>query len=139
MTMFEKFAKQYRLRITSDTCGDPIVQGRLYKDANISEFSEDKLAMCFLVDGRPGAPSRQGLFNSTKAKCLEAGMTLHQEGDQEGIFVFDPTNAEQSKLAIKGVRAHVKKQLSPEQVAKLVASSAAHRFAAKKTVVEAIS
>jgi hypothetical protein len=72
------FANHYRLKLIHDSCGDPIIQGRLGKDSNISEFSirnpdQPELAMCWLTDGR-----RTG------------GMRLHQEGDAEGIFVFDP-------------------------------------------------
>jgi hypothetical protein len=91
----------------------------LGKDANISEFGvrnpdSSELAMCWLTDGR-----RTGLWNATKKKCLAAGMRLHQEGDAEGIFVFDPSNPTQAKLAIKSVQAKTKRKITPESLARL--------------------
>jgi hypothetical protein len=32
------FANHYRLKLINDSCDDPIIQGRLGKDANISGF-----------------------------------------------------------------------------------------------------
>ena len=90
------------------------------KDANISEFNDvrnpdsQELAMCWLTDGR-----RTGLWNATKKKCLAAGMRLHQEGDAEGIFTFDPSNPIQAKIAIRSVHAKVKRQMTPESLARL--------------------
>ena len=75
--------------------------------------------MCWLPDGEKTA--RSGLWNHTKVKCLAAGMTLHQDGDAEGIFVFDPADPGQTKLAIKCVKAKAKakRQMTPERVAAL--------------------
>ena len=97
----------------------PLIQGRLGKDANISEFSvrnpdETELAMRWLTDAK-----RTDLWNATKKKCLAAGMRLHQEGDAEGIFVFDPANAMQAKLAIKSVQANAKRKMTPGSLARL--------------------
>jgi hypothetical protein len=117
----QEFAKQYRLKLVRDPDGGDFIAGRLYKDAVISEHDNGMLAMCFLVDGRAGAPSRQALFNRVKKESLDAGMRIAQEGDQEAVFVFDPEKPEQSKLAIRSIRAKVKRQLSPEQVARQVA------------------
>ena len=105
MTSIENFADQHRLRITRDACGDPNVQGRLYRDAVISEFDDSHLAMCWLTDGK--ATARTGLFNRVRHACLAAGMRRHQAGDAEGIFVFDPEDPVQARLAIKSVRARV--------------------------------
>ena len=89
------------------------------KDANISEFSvrnpdETELAMSWLTDAR-----RTGLWNVTKKKCLAAGMRLHQEGDAEGIFVFDPSKQMQAKLAMKSVQAKTKRKITPESLVRL--------------------
>jgi hypothetical protein len=131
----KEFAEAQRLKITKDSCGDAIIQGRLYRDANISEHDDGMLAMCFLVDGRSGTPSRQGLFNRVKKECLIAGMRLHQEGDSEAVFVFDPTDKAQSKLAIKAVRARVKRQMTPEQVAALSSRLLAARNSQKTALI----
>lgn len=112
-----QFADHYRLKLAHDECGDPIVSGRLSEDSNISDFSDTELAMCWLPDGKNTA--RTGMWNRTKAKCLAAGMLLHQDGDAEGIFVFDPVDPGQAKLAIKCVKAKAKRRITPERVAAL--------------------
>lgn len=127
-----QFAGHYRLKLSHDECGDPIIPGRLGKDSNISDFSDTELAMCWLADGKKTA--RPGMWNRTKARCLAAGMTLHQDGDAEGIFVFDPADPVQSKLAIKSVKAKVKRQMSPERLAALSESLVKARKACQERV-----
>jgi hypothetical protein len=116
MTVHE-FADQYQLTIARDLCGDSIIPGRLGKDSNISDFSDTELAMCWLTDGKKTA--RTGLWTRTKAACIAAGMTLHQDGDAEGILTFDPDIPGQAKLAIKCVQAKAKRQMTPERIAAL--------------------
>jgi hypothetical protein len=118
MTIIE-LPNHQRLRLINDSCGESIIQGRLGKDANISEFSlrnpdETESAMCWLTDHR-----RTGLWNATKKKCLVAGVRLHQDGDAEGIFVFDPSNPIQAKLAIKSVQAKSKRKMTPGSLVRL--------------------
>jgi len=100
------FATKYRLKLSIDSCGDPFIICQI-DDCNISEFSArddaTKLAMCFITDSH--LPPRSGLWNRIKGRCLAAGMKLHQAGDAEGIFVFDPADPVQARLAIKSVRA----------------------------------
>jgi hypothetical protein len=116
----QQFAEKYRLKVTREPSGDEqgdyrIIQGRLYKDANISEHDNGMLAMCWLTE-----KSHAKKFNSVKRVCLSAGMTIAQEGDDEAIFLFNPENDEQAKLAIQSIRAKVRKVLSPEALAKLL-------------------
>ena len=106
------FAEQHRVKVTKDSCGDPIIQGKAHPDANISEHDGGMLAMCFMGDST-------GRFRNVRKACLAAGFRLVQEGDSEGIFVFDPSDKAQAKLAIKSARVRVKRQMTPEQVAVL--------------------
>ncbi len=124
----QQFTEKYRLKVTRDSCGESIVLGRLYKDANISEHDAGKLCMCWLTK-----ESHQKKFNSVKAACLSAGMTIAQEGDDEAIFLFDGANDQQAKLAIQSVRARVRRQLAPEQLARQVACLSKHRFSTQET------
>jgi|SRR5208282_3909501 GGDEF domain-containing protein len=126
-----QFAEKYRLKVTKDLCGDAIIQGRLYKDANISEYN-DGLCMCWLTGVR-----RKQKFNSILKECTDAGMTVVQEGDDEVIFLFDGSNDRQAKLAIQSVRARVKKTISPETKARLVAGLAMARNLAQKPCIAA--
>jgi hypothetical protein len=126
----QDFAKKYRLKITKDSCDEPVVQGRLYKDANISEHA-GMMALCFLVDGRAGKPSRQGLFNRVRQECLDASMAISQEGDSEAVFVFDGADEKQSRLVIRTIRAKVRKVLS-EETRMALAARLANARAAKR-------
>jgi hypothetical protein len=109
-----EFASQHRLKLSHDGCDDPIIQGRIGKDSDVSDYGGRELAMCFL----PGS-KRTGLWNRIKVTCLTAGMRLHQEGDGEGIFVFNPADPVQAKLAIKSVQARARRKMTPETLARL--------------------
>jgi hypothetical protein len=104
----------------NDAGDEPIIQCRLGKDANISEFSdvrnpdESELMMRWLTDGRC-----TGLSNATKKRCLAAGMRFDQEGDAEGIFVFGPGDPVQAKFAIKSVQAKAKRKMALVSLASL--------------------
>ncbi|MGB7602252.1 MAG: hypothetical protein WBM24_18255 [Candidatus Sulfotelmatobacter sp.] len=131
--MIAEFAAAHRLKSVRDGEGEDIervVIGRIGQ-SSIYEYSETELAVSFMTDGRK-AP-RTGLFNIFKADCLEAGMTPRQIGDAEGSFSFDPNNSKQAKVAIQGIRAKVRRQLSPEQAqagaARLVAARLAKSLA----------
>ena len=118
--MIVEFAATYRLKSTREGEGEDIervIIGRLGQ-SSIYEYSETELAVSFMTDGSK-AP-RTGLFNIFKAACLEAGMTPRQIGDAEGSFSFSPSDKEQAKVAIRGIKAKMKRQLSPEQRARLV-------------------
>ena len=118
--MIAEFAAIHRLKYVRVGEGEDIervVLGRIGQ-SSIYEYSETELAVSFITDGRK-AP-RTGLFNIFKAACLEAGMTPRQIGDAEGSFSFDPKNSKQAQVAIRGIKAKVKRQLSPEQRTRLV-------------------
>ena len=128
------FATKYRLKIATDSSGDTCIPCQLSKDANIGEYGDRELAICWITDGKKAA--RTGLWNRTKVKCLAAGMTLSQEGDAEGVFVFDPADPVQAKLAIKSVKARVKRQMTPERRAALSETLAKARCVARKPCQE---
>lgn len=122
------FATEHRLKVTRDGEGEDIeyvVSGRI-GESQIYQHSNELLGVLFMTDGRK--PPRTGLFNTFRDACLEVGMTPHQIGDAEGTFLFDPMNSKQAKAAIKGIRARVKKQMSPERIAALTATLARARL-----------
>jgi hypothetical protein len=133
MTEIEKFAKAHHLKLTRDGQGDDlekIVLGRIGESSIYDYYDEGQLAVSFMTDNRK-AP-RTGLWNTFKAACVEAGMTPRQIGDAEGTFSFDPKNAKQAKVAIKGIRARVKRQMSAEQAKAGAERLAAARLARQK-------
>jgi len=109
-----EFATQYRLKLTKDECSDPVILGRI-GSSNIYEYSNDALGVMFITPA--DKPPRTNLWNKFKARCLAAGMTLAQCGDAEGAYSFDPENSAQAKVAIAGIRARVKRRISPESSA----------------------
>jgi hypothetical protein len=123
------FATKHRLKITRDECGDPVIVGRIGQ-SNIYEYSDTELGVMFITDGRK--PPRTGLCNTFKAAC-EAGMTLRQNGDAEAAFSFNLSNPEQAKVAIKGIRARFRREMTPEALARLAVT----RQSIKKPLLEA--
>jgi hypothetical protein len=80
-------------------------------------------------------PTRMGHWSRVRRKCLAAGMTLRQNGDDEGAFSFDPSNRTQAALAIKLAGARPKRRLSPEHRAKLLAANRHTQFLAGHMVL----
>ena len=127
--MIREFVRTYRLKLTKDGEGDNvelIIKGRV-GDSLIYEYSATELGVAFITDGKK--PPRTGLYNTFRGCCLAAGMTQRQSGDAEGVFTFDPKNAAQAKAAIQGIRARIRRQLSPEQAKAGAARLAAMRQA----------
>jgi hypothetical protein len=83
-------------------------------ESNIYEYSKSRLGVIFV----PDVP-RAVKYNRFQAACLAAGMTQVQSADGEGAFIFDPADSKQANVAIKGIRARVRRQLTPEQRARL--------------------
>jgi hypothetical protein len=129
MTAIKEFATRHRLKLTKDCSGEDIefvIAGRVGQSL-IYEYSDTELGVAFMTDGRK--PPRTGLYTTFKAACLSVGMTLRQSGDAEGSFSFDPEEDTQAKVAIKGIRAKVKRRTSPEQALAGAARLAAARSA----------
>jgi hypothetical protein len=109
----KEFATKYSLRIrrSRQDASDNIVG----KFGEVYEYGEDKLGVMVMP-----VPPRRGLWVRSRAKFLTLGMTVVQNGDQEGAATFDPANNEQAKAAIQVVRSKRKQKLSPERQAKLL-------------------
>jgi hypothetical protein len=115
--MIHTFAQQNRLSISLETDdGTTVVRGR--DGCHFYEYSNSQLGLMVLSDRKDARPRR---WAGIRKKCLAAGMTLRQDGDDEGAFSFDPANRKQARLAIKVTGARPKRQLSPEHRAKLLA------------------
>src|ERR1700739_4285977 len=101
MTLKE-FAEKHslRLRRSPDDGTDNIV-GRV---GEIYEYSDCALAL-MMCDGPVGT----GRWPRVRKKCVAGGMTLRQNGDDEGTLSFDPGNPKQSALAIKVTSARRKR------------------------------
>ena len=115
--MIRTFAQQNRLPILREN-DDKTTVIRGQSGCHLYEYSDSELGLMVLSDPKDARPRR---WAGIRKKCFAAGMTLRQNGDDEGALSFDPKNRQQARLAIKITGARPKRQLSPEHRAKLVA------------------
>lgn len=115
--MIHTFAQQNRLP-TSREIDDMTTVIRGQAGCHLYESSDSELGLMILSGPKNARPRR---WAGIRKKCLKAGMTLRQDGKDEGALSFDPNNRPQARLAIKISGARPKRQLSPEHRAKLLA------------------
>lgn len=134
MLSLESFANQHNLRTRQDSCGEPLVilgkpaRPRPEDCSHIYEHGDGKLGLVLLYD-------RELLWNNAKKRLLGAGFELHQNGDTEGVLLFDPENAVQVRMALKRAGIHPRPNIAPELRARLVQNAlkaAAARLAIRK-------
>lgn len=95
------FAKRERLKTRRDEVNEEIIPGRGWKlqahrigeeavltsrGSHIYEHGDGRLAATFLK----GTPRTWGF---RKRRGLAVGMELHQDGDEEGTLLFDPSRS----------------------------------------------
>jgi hypothetical protein len=114
--MIHTFAQQYRLPTSRETDGTIVIRGR--SACHLYEYSDSELGLMILSNERDTHTRR---WVGIRKKCLEAGMSLRQNGEDEGALSFNPANRQQSRLAIKVTGVRPKRQLSAEHRAKLIA------------------
>jgi hypothetical protein len=131
MTLME-FANKHSLSVKRSRQDDTDnIVGRL---GEIYQYSDSELALMLC-----GGPTGTGRWSRVRSKCVAAGMTLRQNGDDEGALSFDPANKKQAALAIRVTRARPKRRLSPEHRAILLAANKRTRFAERHTVLRGAS
>ena len=108
-----------RYRVLKDACGDQFIR---HKWGDIYAHSATELA-CF-VNGRKK-------YNLLKAEFPDIQIT--QEGDQEIIFVFDPSLLPGLATALK---AHKKRQMSEKERDRLIKVGREYQFPATNHGVE---
>lgn len=114
--LIHAFAEHNRLRTSRESDGTTVIRGQA--GCQLYEYGEGELGLLVFSERHNRRPRR---WAAIRKKCLATGMTLRQNGDEEGAFSFDPNNRQQSRLAIKIAGARPKRQLSPEHRAKLLA------------------
>ena len=126
-SLIKEFAEQHKLTAKTDSCGETVIPGnprdakRVEDRPHIFDNGDGRLGVCYLDTGP--APS-VAKYRNAQRKMLAAGFVQNQSGDAEGTLLFDPANKEQSKLAIKVVKARPNRQLSPGRLELLKAQGA---------------
>ena len=108
------FAERHSLKVkrSNDDDADNIVG----KYGEIYEYGDGNLSVMIMPD-----PPHRGIWVRSRMKFEALGMTITQNGDQEGAAVFDPADRQQAQAAIEAIQARKKRKLSPEHRAELIA------------------
>jgi hypothetical protein len=88
------FAAKHRLKLRTDLDETKIIPGR---HGHLYQHDLGKLGLMYM----PAKAKTGEMWNTRRKAGAAVGMELHQDADREGIFVFDPANIEQAKLAIR--------------------------------------
>ena len=106
----EEFAERNSVKIKRDECGDRIVSGRA---GHIGDgHAEGKFGLYVMY----GTPRR---WNNVRRKLEASGMTIKQNGEVDGVVVFDSSNRTQTRLALGVARIRTKRTATPAQLASL--------------------
>jgi hypothetical protein len=108
------FAEKHRLRVNHDKCHDAVVLGRL---GHLYEHDTHRFGIVLEL---PADITRlDNTLRSRKRRAIAKGFVLHQEGDSEAILLFDPTDTNQARLAIRLIQAKKIKKAPPPTDAQL--------------------
>lgn len=111
MTIIEAFAERNRLRTKLDEFNDPIIPGRY---GQIYDYEDGKRLGVIYIPVEPDVtPSN---WNRLRTELLAAGCQIKNDGDGEGIALFDPANPKQARLAIRVAGVKRIRALSPAQL-----------------------
>jgi len=109
------FAESHHLSLKKDGCGDHFIPGT---SGHIFEGYADGRLGVYLNGETPKA------WTYARRKMEEAGLTIRQNGDVDGVAVFDPANGEHARLAIKITGARVRRMAGPPSPAQIAARAA---------------
>jgi hypothetical protein len=104
MNILETSARSHRLKLTTDGT----IHGRRGR-SEIYEYSDTLLAVVI----QPDTGTSQG-WNTAAATFKVAGLQISQDGDQEGIALFSPDNADHVALACKHARITPKRRVAAD-------------------------
>ena len=108
----KEFAQKYSLRVKRSKQDD--TDNVIGKYGEIFDYGNGTLGVMVMPE-----PPRRGVWVRSRKKFGALGMTIIQNGDQEGAAVFDPSNSHQAQTAIKGIQAKKLRKLSAVRRAKL--------------------
>lgn len=132
------FASTYKVRTKQDGCGDPIIPGkqfatdmpdRLEYRSHVFDYQDGQhFALC-LMFAPSGHSGKSAKWTYAKQKLIAAGFAVRQDGEAEGIALFDPTDKVQARLAVRLAGIKTRRPLSPEKAVALATRLQAARAA----------
>ena len=120
--MIEEFSKKYRLKVKRAEDGEPVIPGKF---GFVYQHDAETLGLLFM----PDSPRR---WSHARRKLEAAGLTIWQNGDEEGSALFDPTDTAQARIALKVVGVKRKRRASLAQLEALRKASEVLRIARKQ-------
>jgi hypothetical protein len=95
----EDFAEQYSLKTRRDECNDIIIPGKfghIYDNEG-----RGLLGVVYMPDPHGKYDFNPIRWGNRRRNLLAAGCQIKNDGDGEGIALFDPANLVQARLAIQ--------------------------------------
>jgi hypothetical protein len=108
----EQFAAQHKVKIKRDDCNDPIIPGKV---GHIGDGYSGGLLSVYVDAETPRA------WTYAKRKLVAVGMRIKQNGDADGVVMFDPANLTQVRIALKVAGIKTKRKAAPPSPAQLAA------------------
>ena len=112
MNRLQQFASKHNLLLRKDECQDLLIPAKL---GHIYEHSASLLGVLFSESDR----YTNRILLDRRRQLLKAGLSLHQAGDAESIFLFDPTNSAETQAVIQAVGARTKRRQTGAQLLNL--------------------
>lgn len=106
------FARTHRVRAPRRTSDGSLAL--LGRRGQIYVYDATHFALMLTHEGALTRSSRMKWTHARK-RALAAGFTLLQDGDDEGTFLFDPTDAPKSRLALALAAVKRRRRISPAQ------------------------
>ena len=132
----KQFADKYRVKVQRDTCNDAVIFGKQFCKDMLDEYRshvfdcEDgkHFGVCLMFS----SPKKWG---HARRKLEAVKFTICQNGDTEGIGLFNPDNKQQAKLALKLAGVKTRRELPPERREALIQTLAAARAARQAQIL----
>ncbi len=102
----EDFATKYSFKVRRAKDGEPVIPGKF---GHLYHHDDSTLGLFFM-------PERPRRWSHARRKLEAAGLTIWQNGDDEGSASFDPANTVQARLALKVIRAKPRRTPSVAQL-----------------------
>ena len=106
--ILQTFSQTHRLKTRVDADSTLIIPGKF---GHIYQYDDHRLAVIVMP-----FPSRHHYWGVIHKKLMKLGFTVVQNGDCEGAAIFDPTDQEQARAAIRAAGISRKRRLSPLQI-----------------------
>jgi len=118
----QEFATKHRLRVKRAEDGEQIILGKF---GHLYLHDDSTLGLLFM-------PPRRRLWSRARRKLEAAGFVIWQDGDDEGSALFGGANTVQARLALKVIRARLRRTPSAAQLEALAKARKSLRIAPKR-------